>query len=416
MAGDSSEAAADDAAQWTDTDVAPSSPEALADELRAWGVVQSDAIYRALCAVPRHVFIERFYRHAESGWAEAHNDPDAPERGSLELIYAGGPVVTKLAGSGPTSSASEVALVAHMLDLLDLEPGMRVLEIGAGTGYNAALLAELVGDGALVTSVEIQREVAEGARRGLTRAGQSGVRVVTGDGYAGAPENAPYDRVIVTVSAPEVAPAWVAQLAPGGRALVPLRHAGMDPLVLVEAPAGEILGRVAGHSGFMGALGRMADRSAPDDPGDAPGETDPEPGADARELPPWPDLRPDPDADPLQGWWATPHGGFWFYLGVRDGRTEMLEFPSAYGLVEPGSASRAVVEGDRIVARGNEALLNALTSHHDDWRAAGAPGFLDWRIRFLARRERGGAACSQDEYPIEGAAYLRCYAHGTSPE
>ena len=107
-----------------------------------------------------------------------------------------------------------------MLEELQLEPGQRVLEIGAGTGYNAALLRHVVGESGRVVTVDVDADTAARARRALKG---SGVTVVTGDGREGYARGAPYDRIIVTASAAEIPRAWFEQLEPGGLVEVPLR-------------------------------------------------------------------------------------------------------------------------------------------------------------------------------------------------
>jgi SAM-dependent methyltransferase len=108
-----------------------------------------------------------------------------------------------------------------MLEALSLGPGLRVLEVGAGTGYNAALLKELVGPSGHVTSIELDPELAQRARRALSLTGHR-CRVLVGDGRTGAPDQAPFDRIIVTASAPGVPRAWRDQLVEGGMLEVPL--------------------------------------------------------------------------------------------------------------------------------------------------------------------------------------------------
>ncbi|MGH3930512.1 MAG: methyltransferase, FxLD system [Pseudonocardiaceae bacterium] len=121
-----------------------------------------------------------------------------------------------------------------MLQQLEVRPGHRVLEIGAGTGYNAALLARLAGPEGEVTTVDIDTDVAESARRNLTAAGYAGVRVIRGDGEDGYPAAAPFDRIIVTAGAWDMPPAWLEQLAPAGRIVVPLRIRGLSRSVALE--------------------------------------------------------------------------------------------------------------------------------------------------------------------------------------
>jgi protein-L-isoaspartate(D-aspartate) O-methyltransferase len=121
-------------------------------------------------------------------------------------------------GCGQT--ISQPFVVAYMTEHLHLSGGERVLEIGTGSGYQTALLAHLSEE---VFSVEIVPALAERARRVLLdELGLANVRLRTGDGALGWPEAAPFDRVIVTAAAPEVPPALVAQLAPGGRMLIPV--------------------------------------------------------------------------------------------------------------------------------------------------------------------------------------------------
>jgi protein-L-isoaspartate(D-aspartate) O-methyltransferase len=136
-------------------------------------------------------------------------------------------------GSGQT--ISQPYIVALSTDLLDLEPRHRVLEIGTGSGYQAAVLAELVQH---VSTVELLPALGEQARARLAQLGYTNVDVRIGDGYAGWPERAPFDRILVTAAAPSVPEALVLQLKPGGRMVIPV---GSGPfgqqLVLLEKAA-----------------------------------------------------------------------------------------------------------------------------------------------------------------------------------
>ncbi len=177
----------------------------LVDTLRRRGDVRGERVEAALRAVPRHLFVPGV---------------------SLEEAYADEVVYTKLDGDGVSiSAASQPAIVALMLDQLQVEPGHRILEIGAGTGYNAALLADLAGPDGQVTAIDLDDDIVDGARANLREA-RYDVRVVQGDGALGHPDGAPYDRMIATVAAWDVPPAWWDQLAPHGRLVVPLRLRG----------------------------------------------------------------------------------------------------------------------------------------------------------------------------------------------
>src|SRR5207245_2580927 len=126
------------------------------------------------------------------------------------------------AGAGvPISSSSQPSLMAQMLEDLRLTPGLRVLEVGAGTGYNAALLAHAVSP-AQVVSVDVDREVLSEAWDHLRRFPDRKVILQHADGRAGFAEAAPYDRIMVTAATPDLEPAWLEQLADGGLLLAPL--------------------------------------------------------------------------------------------------------------------------------------------------------------------------------------------------
>ena len=133
---------------------------------------------------------------------------------------------------GHGQTISQPYIVAIMTDLVAAGPGDRVLEIGTGSGYQAAMLAEV---GASVCSIEIIPALAERARRDLDRLGYRDVRSRTGDGYYGWPECGPFDAIVVTAGATHVPPPLIAQLAPGGRMIIPVGSRFMtQQLLLVE--------------------------------------------------------------------------------------------------------------------------------------------------------------------------------------
>ncbi|RBQ17779.1 methyltransferase, FxLD system [Spongiactinospora rosea] len=215
--------------------------QALIAEMRRHTGV-GDAIAEAFLTVPRHVFL-----------------PETP----VEQVYRDEAIVTKRGADGmPTSSSSQPTIMAAMLGQLAVRPGDRVLEIGAGTGFNAALLAALTGPDGEVVSVDIDPDLVATARSNLEDAGYSGVTVVASDGAEGFAEGAPYDRIIATVGAWDLAPAWLDQLAPGGRIVVPLDLYGVQRSVALERAHRQTSGRWRSVSvlscGFMRMRGPLA--------------------------------------------------------------------------------------------------------------------------------------------------------------
>jgi protein-L-isoaspartate(D-aspartate) O-methyltransferase len=150
--------------------------------------------------------------------------------------------------------------MAIMLDQLTLAPGQRVLEIGAGTGYNAALMQHIVGPPGAVISVDIDADLAGRAREHLASAGYPDVTVVAADGADGYPPGAPYDRVIATVGVSDLAPAWLDQAGPGARIVVPLDVRGSQLAVAFgrSGSGGHWVSRSIAPCGFMRMRGSLA--------------------------------------------------------------------------------------------------------------------------------------------------------------
>ncbi|MBO1334054.1 methyltransferase domain-containing protein [Streptomyces sp. VRA16 Mangrove soil] len=196
---------------------------ALVREIAESGIWAGDPRWRAAFErVPRHLFVPYYFVGVPGGyerlWAQ---DPDPSRRDRwLRGAYADQPLATRLRDGELVSSSSQPSLMARMLVDLDVRDGDRVLEIGAGTGYNAALLAHRLGD-RYVTTVDLEPEITESARAHLAAAGYRPA-VVTGDGARGCAERAPYDRIMATCALRAVPGAWLEQCVPGARILTPL--------------------------------------------------------------------------------------------------------------------------------------------------------------------------------------------------
>jgi protein-L-isoaspartate(D-aspartate) O-methyltransferase len=222
--------------------LAASARAELVREIDASGAWDDDPVWReAFAAVPRHLFVPYYYVGVVGGyerrWGE-HPDPRKRERW-VRGAYEDAPLATRLRDGELLSSSSQPSLMARMLAELRVEDGDRVLEIGAGTGYNAALLAHRLGDDDLVTTVDLEPEITESARRHLAAAGYRPA-VVTGDGARGVPERAPFDRIIATCTLTSVPRAWLAQCSPGARVLAPL---ATGLIALTVRDAGHAAGR-----------------------------------------------------------------------------------------------------------------------------------------------------------------------------
>ncbi|WP_326580650.1 protein-L-isoaspartate(D-aspartate) O-methyltransferase [Actinacidiphila glaucinigra] len=202
----------------------------LLDQLTVGGSVRSPQWRQAVAVTGRHEFLRGgFFRQVHDSAPTAWEPVMPGDKGWLSGCYSDVSLVTQIAGTivpgdihgrilrQPTSSSTLPSLVVRMLEDLEIEDGMRVLEIGTGTGYSTALLCHRIGDG-LVTSVEVDSVVAAGAATTLAILGHA-PDLITGDGLAGHKDGARYDRVIATCGVLTIPEQWIAQTRPGGQIL-----------------------------------------------------------------------------------------------------------------------------------------------------------------------------------------------------
>lgn len=212
--------------------------QALVEELKQKGVILSAPVEAAFRSVPRHHFL-----------------PDVP----LEQVYQDQHIPVKYGNGVSISASSQPTIMAMMLEQLALACGQHVLEIGAGTGYNAALMAHIVGATGQVVALDVDEDLVVQARTNLTAAGIEHVRVVLGDGALGYPNGAPYDRIILTVGAWDILPGWRDQLAINGRLVLPLTVLPGQQVSIAFERHGDYLQSISARPcGFMPLRGPFA--------------------------------------------------------------------------------------------------------------------------------------------------------------
>lgn len=211
--------------------------QTLVDRLVGDGLIRSPLVEAAFRAVARHLFV-----------------PDIP----IEEAYRDQAVAIKHIEGRAVSSASQPAMIAIMLEQLQLERGHRVLEIGAGSGYNAALIGHIVGEEGRVVTVDIDADLVLAAGEHIATAGFLNVAAVTADGAEGYPPAAPYDRIILTVGAWDIAPAWWAQLKPGGIIVLPLSLNGPQEAIAFRHAGDHLEGLSVRSCGFIRLRGAFA--------------------------------------------------------------------------------------------------------------------------------------------------------------
>jgi protein-L-isoaspartate(D-aspartate) O-methyltransferase len=350
-----------------------------ADGLKAAGAIKSAAVERAFRTVERHRLLETFYYRGGEGFVTLRHDPGRPQRDHLALIYADTALVTRQVGELPASSTSQASLVARMLELLDFSRGMKVLEVGAGTGYNAALMAEIVGDQRLVVTVDVLEDVVDQTRRLLAGAGYPQIPVLLRDGFEGVPEQAPFDRIVATVGCSDLSPHWAGQLAEDGAMLVPLEQATGHPLVLIRKQDGTLRGRIVLRTGFMPVRGPLHVEDlwgrgvVAVGPTESVHEPDPGPRFAAR--------RP---GEPME--LTDDETDFLFFLGLNDRRA--CRAPQGPALTT-GLDGWAALAPDGIWWWKDASLAGELDRHYRDWDARGRPALEDYQVSFAPVGEPG---------------------------
>lgn len=356
----------------------------MVDALAATGAVRSEPVLDAMRSVPRELFVPRFWAPVvEAGGEDVREwrpmDGGSGAETALLLTYDVDRALalkppSRSGGTGQVlSTASAPRVVGCMLELLELSPGDRVLEIGTGSGYNAALLRHLVGDAGHVTSVEIDEEVAAEAAAHLAAAGYGDVELVVGDGYHGVPGAAPFDRVVATAGCDDIAPTWLAELRPGGSCLLPLRHGAWHPVTRAWPEGSGAQARVEAPAFFVPLQGRQS--AALPWPGTHRSRHRSEPRLAAL---------PEAVAAALSHQHAGPGGADkarWslaYLLPLEDRRAVSL-----LALGDGASLAEVHQRGDRVLYSGAEGedLKDKLIDVAELWLSLGRPAYGDFRSR-----------------------------------
>jgi protein-L-isoaspartate(D-aspartate) O-methyltransferase len=349
------------------------------DMLYATHGLKTPATEQAFRSVPRHLFVDRYLKPPPKTSKKPHPKPrfteiaaSGPTNAQLKRIYQDDAL---LSHHNPPSSTSQPSLVAQMLEALQLKPGMKVLEIGAGTGWNAALMGHVVGPKGQVYSIDIQTDVARRARRHIRRIGSQNITVLTGDGGNGYASAAPYDRIITTVCCPEISPYWLDQLKEQGILLITLSEVPRDQCCLLsrlQKQQDHLSGEVLSLPGFMMLRGkygmelnatpsaienRITDLAAGRKP--------------VRKSPPWqcwnPGMRNELRRDLI----------FFAYL---EGMSIELMMNQQYVLSNGSAESICITTDEHIEVYGCDTSYYTFESIAQKWLALGAPRRYDYRL------------------------------------
>lgn len=342
----------------------------------------SQATANAYLATPRHRFVRRYREWGVKEWREV--TPDNLNE-HLPNLYADRPLI--LFGDedeNVPSTISQPSFVLRMLDMLQLAPGHKVFELGAGSGWNAALMGSIVGPQGHVHSVELIPDVAARARAAIDAIGRSNVSIVQADGGGGYEPGAPYDRAIFTAGAYDLPRQFYRQIADGGLLLAVIKcEGGGDTLFVLRKIGDHFVSLEAMQCGFVQMDGKYHLTSM-------------EP-LELETLPGWADLQRREISRAPFWWGGKGRSSFmWRTLGVRSflGVTEPLfkAFKSRrtkermhddqfFGLWDAQKASLVIAKDDCLIAYGHPAARDHLLQDLQRWLDLGMPTTTSFELR-----------------------------------
>jgi protein-L-isoaspartate(D-aspartate) O-methyltransferase len=342
----------------------------------------SDATAHSFMAMPRHLFVSRFRERASKEWREVteHNLEQ-----HLATLYADHPLI--LYGDDDdniTSTISQPSFVLRMLDLLQLQPGQTVLEVGTGSGWNAALIGHLVGPAGIVYSLEIIPELAQRAASSLERVGITNVRVIADDAGDGHEVGAPYDRIAFTAGTYDLPRRFYEQMKDRGLLLVVIKNeGGGDNLFLLQKTNDHFESRYSMPCGFVQMTGKHHVASL--DP------------SSVETLPEWSVLQHQEIARRPFWWggkgresfvWQT--AGIRSFLGVTESSFRAFKIPRSheaateyhyFGLWDRANMSLVLARDEELISYGNTMAIERLIEVIHRWIDLGMPAASSLHLR-----------------------------------
>jgi protein-L-isoaspartate(D-aspartate) O-methyltransferase len=342
----------------------------------------SEATERAYLATPRHLFVKRYREWGSPEWRQVTLENLDQH---LATLYADRPLM--LFGeddSNVLSTISQPSFVLRMLDLLQLQPGQTVFELGAGSGWNAAMIGHLVGPEGRVFSLELIPELARTAADTLQSLGIINVSVIAADGGDGYPAGAPYDRTIFTAGSYDLPRAFHEQIKEGGLLMAVIKlEGGGDSLFVLRKGENHFESIQSMPCAFVQLRGKYQVE-----------------GLDAAAistLPDWPELQTR-EVSRTRFWWGGkgPESFAWrtmnirFFLGISEPRFRAFKTEKTgrrpleehyFGLWDPDQKSLVLAKDDCLIAYGNTSARDQLLSRLEQWTALGMPSAASFRLQ-----------------------------------
>jgi protein-L-isoaspartate(D-aspartate) O-methyltransferase len=342
----------------------------------------SDATQKAYLATPRHQFVRRYRQWGVKEWSEVNENN---LEGHLATLYADRALV--LFGDDDDdvpSTISQPSFVLRMLDMLQLERGQRVFELGTGSGWNAALMGQLVATDGCVYSLELIPEVAQAAAATMDALGIKNVNIIKADGGDGYPDGAPYDRVIFTAGAYDLPHPFFEQIKEGGLLLIVIKNeGGGDTLFLLRKEHDHFASMEGMQCGFVQMKGKyQLDHLKP---------------IQLEELPEWSELQQKLINTRPFWWGGKGKGDFpWRTMGIRsflgitepsfrafkqEKRNEQLREDHYFGLWNQEQNSLVIARDDLLLSYGNSTAEERLIKRLEQWVKLGMPSAASFRLK-----------------------------------
>ena len=342
----------------------------------------SQQVIDAYYATPRHQFIKRYRVSNSDNWIEITNQ-NLEE--NLAQLYANNPIAIygdndahKNPEGKQISTVSQQSLVLYMIELLKLEKGHKVFELGAASGFNAALMGQVVGPTGKVVSVEIIKELIQNAQASVKQLGLNHVEIIEGDGGYGYEKEAPYDRVIFTAGANDLPGTFYKQIKKGGRLLIVLKNqGGVATLILFEKKADHFESIQSMLCDFLPVTGQFHVQGLGYKP--------------IGEILSQNKIKPKPVHHTSHWWggsdeftfvWLT--AGFQSFLSISEPRFQAIRIDNestTFGLLDVKSKSLVVAKYNELVSYGSTKARDYLLKSLQRWTADGMPGLVNLKVK-----------------------------------
>ncbi len=362
--------------------------KALVDSLRKKGYLHRDDIAEAFLNIKREDFIWSLWQKTAEGWKSypVNRHDVSPE--IAELIYRDDSIPILVEDDNIISSSSQPAVMSVMIEEADIRKGDRVLEVGTGSGYNAAVLSKVVGKEGKVITTEINETVYNLARAAFKNAGLSeDIILLNRNAVEGVPEHAPFDVIVVTSSTPEIPHVWFEELKTGGRIVMPYVIRGSEVLIKLTKLNDEVLfGEGIHYVVFTRLRGASATKHFPLFKNEfiSLKEIIEEYGIEDPHL-----------TRAFNGLSKRDRQDFAFFVAIHcEDSFSMLteDEKKVYGIIKEQGEGMGVVAilEDRVIKWGAHSAYYEFKNIFERWKELGKPGLKDYKIVFVKRKAASG--------------------------